>query len=224
MGSSVRIRATSRAAIIVLLFLIASASVFAQYASGSGQAAPQGQMTGPQTMAPSQISIAGSIAAINGDTIFLKGDDGKASTVVIQRDTLIFARKAAALGDILAGDSIGVAATQGQDGSLTATAINIFPPELVKRIRIGQFPMANGQVMTNGQVDRFDGKVEGRVVYMRYEMLTAAIAVPDNAEIHKSVKASLADLKVGLKVMVREIAGADGRDTASFITFDLPVS
>jgi len=43
-------------------------------------------------------------------------------------DTLIIGRTNATLASILPGEALGVAADRGSDGSLTATAINIFLP------------------------------------------------------------------------------------------------
>jgi len=116
------------------------------------------------------------------------------------------------------GDAMGVAATREQDGSLTATVINVFSPELWKKVRKGQWPMASGQVMTNAQVDHIAKKVEGRTLFLHYEMLDAAIQVPPSAEIRRSVTRELADLRVGARVSVR--LAAQGSDRAAMISLD----
>ena len=46
--------------------------------------------------------------------------------------------------------------------------------------------MADGQVMTNVQVERLGNAVKGSTPYLTYEMLETAISVPATAEIHRS--------------------------------------
>jgi hypothetical protein len=207
-----------RAAMLVLACAIPMYGIFAQASSGGTM---QGSSSGAAG-ADNQRSIAGSIARINGQTAFVQSADGTVTTVMVASDTLILGRKLAALASIQPGEALGVAATKGDDGSLTATVINVFPSELWQRVRKGQFPMASGQVMTNAQVDRLGGMGDGHVLYLKYEMLTAAIAVPDGAEIHRSAAMKLADLKPGLKVTVRGTGNPDGSLAASFVSFDLP--
>ena len=176
----------------------------------------------PAAAAAGQAAVAGSIERIVGATIFVAGGDGAVTSVGIGADTLILGRKAATLDSIKVGEALGVAATKAGDDSLTATAINVFPPELWQRARKGQFPMADGQVMTNAQVDRLGAGVQGRTLYLKYEMLTAAIAVPPSAEIRRSVALRLSDLKPGEKVMVRGSAAPGGSLAASSVSVDLP--
>jgi hypothetical protein len=211
-----KFKGLSKVIVLALVCMVPVALVSAQgWSGGTTQSGSQGAAP-----AENQLSIAGSIGAINGTTIFVMAEDGTAKTVAIQKDTLVLGRKPATLDSILPGEALGVAATKGPDGSLTATVINVFPAELWQRVRKGQFPMASGQIMTNAQVDRFGDRVEGRVLYLKYDMLTAAIVVPDGAEIHRSVKMNLIDLKPGLKVTVRGVAGLNGSLAASIINLD----
>jgi hypothetical protein len=168
-----------------------------------------------------QVSVSGSIASISGGTLFVTSSGGTATSVAIGKDTLILGRKSAALDSIKPGEAMGVTSAQAADGTQTATAINVFPPELWQRVRKGQWKMDNGLYMTNAQVERSSAGVQGRVLYMKYEMLTAAITVPNSAEIRRSVILSLADLKPGMTVTVRGLAGADGLLTASMLFFEL---
>src|SRR5208282_1539265 len=114
-------------------------------------------------------------------------------------------RVPATIDSIKPGEALGVATTSGADGSLTATVINIFTPELwrLPGTRKGQFPWPHGQLMTNEEVDRVVDKVDGRTIYLKYQMLSAAILVPAGADIRRMVPLRLSDLKVGLKVSVR---------------------
>jgi hypothetical protein len=207
------IRTLSKAAVFALLYAASAAALSAQSMMKSSP---------PAASAPaSQVSVSGAIGAVNGTTIFVTAADSIVTTVAIGTDTLILGRKAATLDSIRPGEALGVAATKAEDGSLTATAINVFPPELWQRVRKGQFPMANGQVMTNAQMERLGAGVQGDTLYLKYEMLTAAIAVPKSADIRRSVALKLSDLSPGQKVTVRGSSGADGTLAASFLSLDL---
>jgi hypothetical protein len=203
----------TKALTFALLYAAAGAALSAQ---AMMKAAPQAQ---PQANA--QASVSGVIASISGGTLFVTQSGGAATSVAVGKDTLILGRKSDTLDSIKPGEAMGVTSAQAADGSQTATAINVFPPELWQRVRKGQWKMDNGLYMTNAQVERSSAGVQGRVLYMKYEMLTAAITVPNSAEIKRSVALGLADLKPGMSVMVRGVAGADGLLAASLVSFDL---
>lgn len=206
-----------------LLKVAAIVSIFASLIASLGaQAMMKGAPPGaaPAMRPANPLSLTGIIGAINGNTVFLSAADGQTKPFVVGKDTFILERKVAALASIQPGDALGVAAVKASDGALTATAINIFAPEFWQIVRKGQFPMADGQVMTNAQVERLGSQVEGNTLYLKYEMLVAAIAVPATAEIHRSYLAKLSNLKIGMTVTVRGDLGADGSIAASSVSFD----
>jgi len=203
-------------ALAALLFLLPGGGTLAQ--SGG-----YGAMKGPPPPAPAtggQISVTGTIARIEGSTLFLSAADGTTSPVAIGKDTLILERLVVPLSSIQNGDALGVAATKAADGSLTATAINVFPKELWQRARKGQFAMSNGQVMTNAEVDRLAAQVTGGILYLKYDMLSAAIAVPEGIVIHRSYARSLADLKPGMTVTARGSPGPGGLLVAGTVNLE----
>ncbi|MEI6875286.1 MAG: hypothetical protein WCL50_09180, partial [Spirochaetota bacterium] len=184
-----------RAATLALLY---AATMIAVHGQASGAAG-----------ADTQVSIAGTIGAQSGATVFVTTAEGQAKVIQIKPDTFITGRRLATLASIRPGEAMGVAATRGGDGTLTATAINVFPPELWQRVRKGQFPMANGQVMTNAQVESLGAGVRGQQILLKFEMLTAAIDVPEGADIRRTVTLGLADLRAGMKVTIRGTVGTD---------------
>jgi hypothetical protein len=205
------LRDASKAALCALLCAVSVSSLASQAMMKSS----------PQAAAsPGQVNITGSIDAIYGSTIFVTGADGVVTTVALQKDTLILARKPSTLDSIRPGEAMGVTSAKSDDGSLTATIINVFSPELWQKVKKGQWQMDDGLYMTNAQVDRLAAGVTGRTLYMKYQMLTAAIAVPDSAEVNRLVNMQPADLKPGLKVSVRGAAGSDGAIAASIVRFD----
>jgi hypothetical protein len=201
----------------------AKAALFAfMFVSSIATAAAQAMMKASPQQA--QASLTGSISAINGNTIFVAAPDGTATAVAIGKDTLILGRRSSTLESIQPGEALGVAATRGSDGGLTATAINVFPAALWQRVRKGQFPMDNGQVMTNAQVESVGAGGQGRRLFLKYEMLAATVDVPKDADIRRSLDLRLTDLKVGEQVNARGAAGPGGMLSASILSVDLPAS
>lgn len=176
---------------------------------------------GAQAQTP-QATIDGTLVAVSGNSLTLTGADGTSRTATVGGDTVILARQPAKLDTIKTGDALGVAARRGSDGSLIANSINIFAPEVWSRARKGQFPMQSGDIMTNAVVTQTENRVEGRVLYLQLEDRTAAITVPEGTQIRRTITQRVADLKPGMRLVVRGTAGADGMLAASSINFELP--
>jgi hypothetical protein len=180
------------------------------YGTGSGSAAQPGAGTQTSQAAMSAATqISGSIASISGATLFVTLGDGRTIAVALGSSTQIFKRVKVTLDSIKSGDALGVAATKSDDGSLTATAINVFSPQVWQRVRKGQFPMADGQVMTNAQVERLGNRVDGSTLYA-------------TATIRRNLSVGPADLAPGMAVTLRGTSGADGIFAASLVSFDGP--
>ena len=193
------------------------------YGSGAGNATqPAAGSSSGQAMMSAPTLLTGSIASINGATIFVTLGDGRTIAAALGASTEILERAQATLESIKPGDALGVAATKSGDGTLTATAINVFAPQVWQRVRKGQFPMSNGQVMTNAQVERLGDRVEGRTLYLKYDMLSVAILVPATATIRRSLVVGPADLAPGMAVTLRGASGSDGIFSASLVSFDAP--
>ncbi|HLW60018.1 MAG TPA: DUF5666 domain-containing protein [bacterium] len=171
---------------------------------------------GPATM------VEGTIVAVNGSGLRLAPAGGGERVVEVGPDSLILARQAATLGEITPGAALGIAAKREADGSLSATSINIFSPELWNRVTKGQFPMRSGDVMTNAVVMQYADRVEGHTLYMKYNDGSAAINVPAATEIHRLVTLRLGDLKPGMRISVRGTGNTDGSIRASTIVFNRP--
>jgi hypothetical protein len=165
--------------------------------------------------------ISGTIASIKGNLVTLTLADKAVKEVVLQDRTLILERDTAAVGDIRAGDAMGVAARRsGTD--LIATSINIFSRELWDVVRKGQWPMASGETMTNAMVTDYAEGMSGHTLTMKYKEGTATIIVPDGIPVHRLVTVKPAALSVGLLITVRGTASSDGRLTAASISFEGP--
>ena len=167
-----------------------------------------------------RVSVAdATITAVNGSSLTVKATSGE-RVVRVGTETLILARETATLGAIKAGDGLAVTAKRGAEGTLTAVSINIFSPELWKHVHKGQFPMESGDVMTNAEVMQYVDRIEGRMLYLKYNEGSTAIIVPAATVIHRLVTVRLGDLKVGMRISVRGLGDPDGTIRATTITLD----
>ncbi len=199
---------THRAARLTALVFAAVAAFGAQ---GFAQAASSGS-----TVAP---SVDGTISAVSGSMVTLTLADGTSKSVKLQGTTMVLARQVATLDGIMAGDAVGIAARRDSN-ALVATNINIFAPQMWDIVRKGQFPMADGQTMTNAVVAQAVKGVQGRTLTMKLTEGVSTISVPDEVPIHRLVALTTASLTVGLHVLIRGSANADGSFTAASVSFD----
>ncbi len=179
-----------------------------------------GAFAGFAQMTTSSSSVVGRIDSIDGPNITLVLADDTNLTVILGPSTLVVSRQLAAPADIKVGDALGVAARREYDGSLTATAVNIFAPELWANAQKGQWPMSDGQVMTNAMVTSLVSAVSGGVLAMEYQGGTASIRLPDGVPVHRIVAVAPASLQVGQRVAIRGASQADGSVAASSVSFD----
>jgi len=167
------------------------------------------------------VQAAGTITAVESGAVIIATTTGQ-TRAAVTADTVVIRRKAAALSDIKPNDFVGVTARREADGSLTALAINIFPPEFRDRVREAQFMMESGNVMTNATVFQNVRRIEGRTLYLKLGDGSVIITVPKETEVTKLTVGTLADLKPGMRALVRGTTGSDGGLVAATITVDAP--
>jgi hypothetical protein len=172
--------------------------------------------------APADVIREGTIDGVKGDGITVAVAGAGVTPVKISATTTFRSRQKTTVETIKPGDYVGVAARRGSDGTLTAVAINIFPPEFKDRIREGQFPMASGDIMTNATVMEYAVKVENRTLFLKYKDGASAITVPPTAEVYRLAVIRLSNLHAGMRVSIRGQMEGDGSITASSILVDQP--
>jgi len=166
-------------------------------------------------------AVDGTVASISTSQITLTAADGSTKSAVLSSATIILERTKTTLGDIKKGDAMGVTAHRAPDGNMTATIINIFPVELWKVVRKGQFPMQQpGQIMTNALVDAYAEKGDGHQLTMSYRNETYSIVVPDETEVYRLSTVNMSTVKMGMHVLVRGSANSDGSIKAAVVSFD----
>jgi len=169
--------------------------------------------------------LAGTIASITGNVFVLTLQDGTQKTVTLKDGAIILDRQALTADQIKAGDALGVAA-RSANGTLTATSINVFAPQMWDNpnMRKGQFAMTSGEnmTMTNAITAQVIQNSQGHVLTMKVDMGIATITVPDGIPIFRLVVVKQDQLTVGLPITVRATADANGNLTASSVSFDRP--
>ena len=166
------------------------------------------------------VTAEGVVNATDAATVTMTARTGTTVRVAVNGETRIIRRQPSKLTDIKPREFIGVAAKREADGSMTAVAINIFPPEYKGRIREGQFPMETGNLMTNATVFQNVRRIEGRTLYLQFPEGTAVIHVPPTAEINRLTQVRVSDLRPGMKVIVRGTGTIEAGLTATTITID----
>ncbi len=165
--------------------------------------------------------VRGVITSLSRTALTITGADGVPKTVSIGADTLVLQLVPAALSSLAPGETLGVTASRGSDGSLTATMINIFSPEVWRRVPGGQFPMGGGLIMTNAPVTQYAPDSNGGgALTMTYGAGSYTIAVTPKTVVHQLVMSSFSHLGMGTFVIVRGTAEADGTVQAGSITYN----
>jgi hypothetical protein len=175
---------------------------------------------GAWAAAPEEFVLQGTLVSVSGTSVALVARPGHQVTVQLGRSLRVLTRRRVSPAQIGPGDFVGVAARKEPDGSLTAVSINIFPPELKGQIRVGQWPMATGNIMTNAIVTDVVRVGKGAVT-LRYPGGTAVIALPPSVSVHRLALAARRDLRSGEHVAIRGVRSADGTLSASSIVIDL---
>ncbi len=166
--------------------------------------------------------VRGVITALSPTALTITGADGTPKSVSIGADTVVLQLEPASLGSLASGETLGVTATRGSEGSLTATAINIFSPEVWRHVPGGQFPMGPpGLIMTNAPVTQYtpDSSGGGELT-MSYGGGSYTIAVTAKTTVHKLVTSNFSKLGVGTFVIVRGTAEPDGTVLAGSVTYN----
>ena len=111
---------------------------------------------------------------------------------------------AASLADVKPGVYVGVAAAPGDDGTLKALEVHIFP-ESMRGVGDGHrpFDLAPGSTMTNGAVNARVEQVDGPQIVVAYNGGQQTITVDKSTPIVAIEPGGLGDLMAGAAIVAR---------------------
>jgi len=164
----------------------------------------------PAGQAPGRGSrVIGTISAASPGAVVVTGRDGKPVTVKTTAGTKIVGRSQATLAQIAVGDAIRAVVDAGQDGSLTATAVQDVAASigLPMRGRGGQRQTPDGKTLLSGTVAQVRG---GAVSITSADGSATTVAVPQTARIERITGLPSGSLAVGTRVMVQGTPNQDG--------------
>jgi len=194
------------------IVLIGVASSLALVTAASAQAAR-----------PHFIIVRGTIASFQGSTLMVKTSGGSTTDVELGAKTNVGALKKIALSDIKPGSYIGTAAVPGQDTSLRALEVMVFPPSM-RGVGEGHSPYDLGgpkSSMTNGTVGKVTATPAGRQITVSYKTGSQTVTVAPTTPVVTPTAAGRGDLKPGAVVFVLGAPGtAGGKVDARLITVE----
>jgi hypothetical protein len=162
--------------------------------------------------------ISGVITAREGAVLNLRGADAQQTKVALTPTTKVSVNAKSSLGEVAPGEFIGCTAVEGPDGKLHAQEIHIIP-EAMRGAGEGHYPWGNTPktTMTNGNIEEFAAKTDGRALRVSYKGGEKIIEVDPETPVTKMVAGTQDQLTAGTPLTAFAQKGADGTLTASFI-------
>jgi hypothetical protein len=161
-------------------------------------------ITGPALAeAPAVQRIRGDIVSLHDDILTVHRRSGDTVSIELKPDLSVSALTSMKLSDVKVGTYVGLPATAGSDGKMTASAVLVFP-EAARGTQEGHFPYDFGptSTMTNANIDTIVTGVEGRELQVSHKTGNNTITVPDNVPVVTFAPAMRSDLTAGKKVVV----------------------
>jgi len=175
--------------------------------------------------APAWAQTAAAPAAVRGviervapdrESLDVKTRAGEEKTLQVARDAKVARVVAASLADVKPGDYVGVAALPGENGTLKALEVHIFPASM-RGVGEGfrPFDLAPGSTMTNGDVNARVDEVNGPQIVVAYNGGQKSIAIDKSTPIVAIQPGVLGDLMTGAAIVARGGADAGGAYVAN---------
>lgn len=166
-----------------------------------------------------RVRVAGTIEAVNGDTLTVNTPDGQKRTVTASPDLQVYGIENRRMTDIKPGDFVASGGVRGTDGKIHAVDVRIFP-EALRGVGEGQRPwnVRPEGVMTNATVGTVSRSGEGGVVHVTYKDGQSEFTVDPDVPILAYVPADRTLLKPGATVVATATKAPDGSLHISRIT------
>jgi hypothetical protein len=129
----------------------------------------------------------GSVMSRDGQVVTLLGANATEQKIALTPKTAIIVNAKSALSEVKANDFIGCTAIEGPDGKLIAQEIHIIP-EAMRGLGEGHYPFGGPKTtMTNGNVEEFAAKTDGRKLRVSYKGGESTIDVGPETPVTKMV-------------------------------------
>src|ERR1043166_3887530 len=153
------------------------------------------------------IRLRGTIEAVDGPTLTVKGRDGATNKVKLADNVAIRAVVKMSMADIKAGSFVGVTGMPQPDGSQKALEVHIFP-DAMRGTGEGHRPwdLQPSSTMTNGSVEQTTASANGQVLTLKYKDGEKKIIVSDDTPIVSYAPAEKSELKVGTPIFIAAAA------------------
>ena len=142
----------------------------------------------------------GSVTARDGQLVTVLGANATEHKMVLTPKTSFIVNAKSTLGEVKANDFIGCTAVEGPDGKLIAQEIHIIP-ESMRGLGEGHYPFGGPKTtMTNGNVEEFAAKTDGRKLRVSYKGGESTIDVGPETPVTKMVAGSADQVAKGAVV------------------------
>jgi hypothetical protein len=163
--------------------------------------------------------LVGTVTKLDGTTVTVKAADGQEASFKLADATMITSDEPATLADMKKGEFIACTAAKVDGGAkLKAVDIHILP-EAMKGVGEGHSTMGQiNNTMTNGFIEQFDAKTDGKVLKVTYKGGEVDVEVGPDATIRRLAVRDKSAVKVGASLNVIARKEADGSAVANFIS------
>ena len=152
------------------------------------------------------VRVRATVEKVDGNTVMVKLNNGQDATIKLADNARVLGVQKIAIGEVAAGNYIGISSMPQTDGGQKAVHVHVFP-EAMRGVAEGHFPWDNrpGAMMTNANVETTVAGNDGQTLTVKYKDGEKKVIVPPEAIIVKYVPGDRAELKPGAKIF---IAGA----------------
>lgn len=162
--------------------------------------------------------IRGTVEKLDDHTLTVKQHDGSSAAVALAPTFTVRTVVAKTLGDIKAGDKVGIVSVKGADGGRRALEIQIFTPAM--NVRPSEIPwdLAPDSLMTNAPVVQVSSAPSSQTIKVAANGKESEIAVPPQTPIVTYGPGDAGLLKPGITVFVYARKQPDGSLKAAGVT------
>lgn len=149
------------------------------------------------------VRVRATIEKVDGNKLMVKLINGQDATIVMPDNVRVLGVEKASIGDVKAGNYVGISSMPQASGPEKAIHVHIFM-DAQRGLAEGNFPWDNrpGSMMTNAAVETTVASNDGQTLTVKYKDAEKKIVVPPEAVIVKYVAGDKADLKPGAKIFI----------------------